>query len=253
MANFVLVPGFWLGGWAWHKVTDILCNEGHKIFPVTLTGLGERVHLGSAETNLDTHVGDVVNLIKYNELEDVYLVGHSYGGVVITQVADQIPEKLAKLIYVDSAPLPDGAATIDFYQPKQREAFEKSVTEDGEGWRLPLPSWEKANQGDNLKDLSETDKSHIEKLATPQPFNAARQKLDLKNPARKNLLKLAILCTFSTRQVNNLIESGAPLFQELADPNFEFAELSTGHYPMFSHSADLAEMLKNSTEYANTK
>src|SRR5687768_7177394 len=99
MANFVLVPGFWLGGWAWKKVEKILRAAGHEVFSVSLTGLGDRVHLGSAETDLDTHIADVVNIIKYNALENVYLVGHSYAGVVITAVADKIPEKIAKLIY----------------------------------------------------------------------------------------------------------------------------------------------------------
>ena len=93
MANFVLVPGYWLCGWAWKNVTDILRERGHAVYPLTLTGLGERVHLGNAETDLDTLVADVAGLIKYEELDDVYLVGHSYGGVVITQVADKIPEQ----------------------------------------------------------------------------------------------------------------------------------------------------------------
>ncbi len=114
MANFVLVPGWWLGGWAWKDVTDILRKKGHAVYPVTLTGLGERVHLSNEQTNLDTHVADVVNLIKFEELDNVYLVGHSYGGIVITAVADKIPERLAKLIYVDSAPLPDGVAQLNF-------------------------------------------------------------------------------------------------------------------------------------------
>ena len=121
MANFVLVASYWFGGWAWKNVTDVLHKKGHTVYSVTLTGLGERAHLGNAETNLDTHVADVVNLIKYEELEDVYLVGHSYAGVVITQVADAIPEKLAKLIYVDSTPLPDDTALIDFNDPKEHD------------------------------------------------------------------------------------------------------------------------------------
>ncbi|MCA1600670.1 MAG: alpha/beta hydrolase, partial [Acidobacteria bacterium] len=148
MANFVLVPGFWLGGWAWKDVADILREKGHAVYPITLTGLGERVHLGNARTNLDTHVADVVNLIEFEELDDVYLVGHSYGGVVITAVADKIPARLAKLIYVDSAPLPDGVATVEFFAPERLAAFEKAIAERGDGWRLPLPSWNDMDEGD---------------------------------------------------------------------------------------------------------
>jgi pimeloyl-ACP methyl ester carboxylesterase len=248
MANFVLVPGFWLGGWAWKDVAKLLREKGHEVFPVTLTGLGERVHLANQETNLDTHVADVINLIKYNELEDVYLAGHSYGGLVITQIADQIPEKLAKLIYVDSAPLPDGAALINFYQPAQRAVFEKSVAEQGDGWLLPLPPKNSPLLAESLKDMDDEAWTRFEKLATPQPFNVALQKLDLKNPQRKDLPKFAILSSFTTAQVKELIASDAPIFQELADPKFEFAELPTGHYPMFSRPIELAGLLNEAAE-----
>jgi len=248
MANFVLVSGFWLGGWAWQDVTKILRDAGHQVFPVTLTGLGERIHLANREISFDTHVADVVNLIKYNELEDVYLAGHSYGGVVITQIADRIPEKIAKLIYVDSAPMPDGSALIDFYQPEQRKTFEKSVAEQGDGWLLPLPPRDSPLQTNNLKGVSDEMWARFEKMATAQPFNVSLQKLDLKNPARKNLSKLAIFSMFSTAQVREMIGSGAPLFQELADPNFEFADLPTGHYPMFSRPVELADLLAKTVE-----
>lgn len=243
MASFVLVPGYWLGGWAWKAVTDVLRDKGHTVYPVTLTGLGERVHLGSAQTNLSTHVADVINLVKYEELDDVYLVGHSYGGVVIAQVADAIPEKIAKLIYVDSAPLPDGTAQIDFSEPEELAAYEKSVAEKGDGWQLPLPSWKELDQGDNLKDLTTKNKKYIEKLATPQPFNVSRQKLSLKNKARLKLPKVVILTTFTAAQAKEMIDSGNPLFKELADPALIFVELPTGHYPMFTRPAELTEIL----------
>lgn len=246
MANFVLVPGFWLGGWAWRDVAKVLRDGGHNVFSVTLTGLGERVHLANKEISLDTHVSDVVNLIKYNELEDVYLAGHSYGGVLITQVADLIPEKIAKLIYVDSAPLPDGAALIDFYQPEQREMFEKIASEN-DGF-IPLPEKDSPLLLETLADVSDEDWKRFQSLATAQPFGVAYQKLNLKNEKRKDLEKLAILCTFPLDQVKQLIESGAPLFQELNDPNFEFKELPTGHYPMFSRVEELANLLVKSAE-----
>lgn len=246
MANFVLVPGFWLGGWAWRDVEKILRENGNDVFSVTLTGLGERVHLANKEISLDTHVSDVVNLIEYNELDEVYLAGHSYGGIVITQIADVIPEKIAKLIYVDAAPLPDGVPMIDFYQPEQREMFEKIAAEN-DGF-VPLPEKDSPLLSETLTDVSDEDWKRFQKLSTAQPFNVAYQKLNLKNPKRKDLKKLAILNTFPQAQVKELIASGAPLFQELADPNFEFAELPTGHYPMFSRAPELADLLLKSAE-----
>jgi len=248
MATFVLIPGFWLGGWAWKTVTEILRGKGHEVFPLTLTGLGERAHLGTAETNLDTHVADVINLVQYNELENIYLVGHSYAGILITQVADRIPEKIAKLIYVDSAPLPDGTAQIDFYSTEQLEKFETSILKNGGGWKLPLPAWEDLDEGKNLDGLTDADKNRMEKLSTPQPFAPTRRKVSLKNPLRKDLPKLAIWCEMSSEEVRELLKEDLPLFSELKDENFEFADLPTGHYPMFSRPAELADLLEKSAK-----
>src|SRR4030088_1762028 len=113
MANFVLVPGFWLGGWAWQRVAKPLRAAGHEVYPVTLTGLGERVHLASPQVDLDTHICDVVNVIEYEDLHEVVLVGHSGGGSVVTGVSDRIPERLSQLVYLDSGPLPDGMSPIE--------------------------------------------------------------------------------------------------------------------------------------------
>src|SRR5687768_4282986 len=108
MATFVLVPGFWLGGWAWQTVARPLRSAGHDVYPVSLTGLGDRLHLANREVNLDTHITDVTNLIAFEDLRDVILVGHSGGGVVATGAADRVPDRLSRVVYLDSAPLPDG-------------------------------------------------------------------------------------------------------------------------------------------------
>jgi pimeloyl-ACP methyl ester carboxylesterase len=91
-------PGACLGGWAWREVATGLRARGHDVYPVTLTGLGERVHLASREVDLETHIADVVNLLDHEDLSDAVLVGHSYAGVVITAVADQRPGPLAELL-----------------------------------------------------------------------------------------------------------------------------------------------------------
>jgi pimeloyl-ACP methyl ester carboxylesterase len=106
--TYVLVPGFWVGGWVWNEVTGMLRARGHDVHPVTLTGLGEREHLATPDVDLDTHITDVENLLRYEDLHDVVLVGHSYGGLVVTAVADRMPERVKQLVYVDTGPLPDG-------------------------------------------------------------------------------------------------------------------------------------------------
>src|SRR5262245_44258791 len=102
MATFVLVHGAWHGGWCWRKLRTMLRAAGHEVYTPTLTGLGERSHLGNAAVGLATHVRDVANVLFYEDLSSVVLVGHSYGGMVIGGVAHQAPERLAHLVYLDA-------------------------------------------------------------------------------------------------------------------------------------------------------
>src|SRR5919199_6117726 len=147
MATYVLVGGAWLGGWCWQKVARRLRDNGHDAYPATLTGLGERVHLASPRVDLETHIIDVVNLIEYEDLRDVVLLGHSYAGIVVTGAADRIPERIAKLVYLDSGPVSDGLTFLDTQPPEVRQHTEREVTRHGDGWRLPMPSW---NELENL-------------------------------------------------------------------------------------------------------
>jgi len=100
--TFVLVHGAWAGGWEWKKVGAELLRNGHLVYRPTHTGQGERVHLASPDVSLDTHITDVVNVILFEDLHDIVLMGHSYGGMVITGVADRVPERIRCLVYVDA-------------------------------------------------------------------------------------------------------------------------------------------------------
>lgn len=243
MANYVLVAGFWLGGWAWKSVTDALRSAGHNVYPATLTGLGERVHLGGPQVNLDTHIADVVNLIKFEDLQDVILVGHSYAGVVVTGVADRIPDLIGKLVYVDTAPLPDGVAQAEFAPPEQQKLTKKHVDEEGDGWRLPMPPWEEMGQGNVLDGLGKAERAFMRSRATDMPYNASLQPISLTNPARAQIPKVAIWCSFTSEAVRGMIAEGNKMFSELTGPEWKFVDLPTGHWPMFSRPDDLAGLL----------
>ena len=128
MAVYVLVGGGWLGGWCWRGVARRLREEGHDVYPVTLTGLGERVHLASPEVDLDTHITDVVNLIEFEDNRGVVLLGHSYAGVVVTGVADREPERISQLEYLDTGPNPNRTPHIDPYPPRSDDM-------SSSGWR----------------------------------------------------------------------------------------------------------------------
>ena len=243
MATFVLVPGMWLGGWAWRAVADTLRSAGHSVYPVTLTGLGERVHLGGPQVNLDTHIADVVNLLRYEELREVVLAGHSYAGTVIAAVADQVPERIARLVYVDTWPLPDGVAHMDTSSPEARAAQEQIVATQGGGWRLPLPAWEDLDQGNDLRGLGEAERRLMRERAVGHPFGSVTQPVRLTNPAREAVPKTAIWCSMTPAEVQQMVDKYPAMCSELAKPGWQVVELPTGHWPMFSRPRELAELL----------
>jgi pimeloyl-ACP methyl ester carboxylesterase len=134
MTTFVLVQGAFVGGWCWRWVAPELRAAGHEVFAPTLTGLGERVHLASPQIDLDTHLQDVVNLLHYEDLTGVVLVGWSYGGMVVAGVADQAPERIAHIVYFDSDVPRDGDMSVP---PSLHAAREELARAHGDGWRVP--------------------------------------------------------------------------------------------------------------------
>jgi pimeloyl-ACP methyl ester carboxylesterase len=253
MTTYVLVGGAWLGGWCWKPVARRLRDKGHDVYPATLTGLGERAHLASPEVDLETHITDVVNLIEFEDLHDVVLLGHSYGGLVVTGAADKIPDRISQLVYLDTGPLPDGTALIEIFPTEARRHIERQVEESGGGWRFPvLPREELATFG-SLEGLDDAQLELLRSRAVDQPFGTFTRPLRLENPAREARSKVGILCSFSLEEVQEMIASGNPVFREMASPNWRFVELPTGHYPMFSRPDDLAAVLLNLPSDAPTQ
>jgi len=253
MAVYVLVGGGWLGGWCWQGIARRLREEGHDAYPVTLTGLGERVHLASPQVDLETHIIDVVNLIEFEDLQDVVLLGHSYAGVVVTGVADRVPDRISQLVYLDTGPLPDGTALIETFPADARRHIERQVEESGGGWRFPVPPPEELATFGSLEGLDDAQLELLRSRAVNQPFGTFTQPLRLENPAREVLPKVGILCSFSPEEVRAIIESGNPVFREMASPTWRFVELPTGHYPMFSRPEDLAAVLLDLPSGASTQ
>jgi pimeloyl-ACP methyl ester carboxylesterase len=239
MTTYVLVPGFWLGGWAWRPVTTALREQGHEVYPVTLTGLGERVHLARPDTDLEVHVDDVANLLTYEDLHDVVLVGHSYAGLVITGVADRLPERVARLVYVDTGPLPDGASQNDFNPPDARAANAAALEKEGDGWLLPPPSW--ADLAEGVPDVDDSALDALTRRSVPQPWASAIAPARLTG-AWERLPRLGILCSFTEVQTRAMAAS-APLFRHMAGDGWRFVELPTWHWPMFTRPSELAAII----------
>jgi pimeloyl-ACP methyl ester carboxylesterase len=139
MATYVLVHGGWQGGWSYKRVARLLRNSGHEVYTPTLTGLGERSHLAQTQINLDTHIADVANTILWEELSDVILVGHSYGGMVITGVTDQLPERIKTLVYLDAL-IPENGSTLFTLRPEYRDGFVSQIGSGGGSMVPPRPA-----------------------------------------------------------------------------------------------------------------
>lgn len=119
--TFVLVHGSWGGGWAFKEVDRLLTADGHKVYRPTLTGLGERVHLANRDINLTTHINDIVNVILFEDLHDIILVGHSYGGMVITGVMDRVPERIKRVVFLDATVPNDGESDYSVNRRKEND------------------------------------------------------------------------------------------------------------------------------------
>jgi pimeloyl-ACP methyl ester carboxylesterase len=137
MSTFLLVAGAWLGGWCWQHVAADLRANCHRVIPATLTGLGERAHLLSPDIDLHTHISDVVSLFEYRDLNDVTLVGHSYGGTVITAVAERVADRICRLVYLDASVPREGESNDDVIGPTMAEQLRASAVAEGDGWKVP--------------------------------------------------------------------------------------------------------------------
>lgn len=244
MTTFVLVGGAWLGGWAWRDVAHRLRTLGHDPVPVTLTGLGDRAHLARPDIDLDTHVEDIVATVEVADLPSVVLVGHSYGSAPVTGAAARLTDRLSRLVYVDGAPIPGGASYLDGSPPAAVSLVSRLVAERG-GWRLPMPAWDDLESvfGANTTGLGDADRARIRANAVDHPFASYTQPLRLAAPLSPDLPKTAILNSFGTAELDDLIASGHPWGAGMSGPEWTFVELSTGHWPMFSRPDDLADAL----------
>ena len=172
MATYVLVHGGWRGSWIWKRVRRKLQARGHEVFTPTLTGVGERSHLQSPQVNLETHIADVINLIRWEELTDVVLCGHSYGGCVVSCVADRIPETIGALVYVDAFVPENGQSLHDTLPPEDRNAQLEAARTLGEGWKTP-PSPAAAF------NVNVRDRDWVDGQSTLQPLACFQQPLRL--------------------------------------------------------------------------
>ena len=228
MTKFVLVPGAWLGAWSWTQVAPILWRQGHPAYAVTLTGMGERVHLATKDVGMETAVLDVLNTIKYNEIDEFVLVGHSFAGKVAAAVADRVPEMVRKVIYLDAF-RPERVRTPQGSFDPAREYGPAPPGTCG----IPLSEEIVARIGPDVKG------AHLQRmmsLATPWPIKLATDPISL--TAKYDQVKEAyILCSLSGDPVDEIV---AGKWGKLFGPH---KVLEAGHWPMITKPEELARDL----------
>jgi len=235
LATFVLVHGAVVGGWCWRWVTPLLRTAGHEVHAPTMTGLGERVHLASPDVDLDTHITDIVNVLHFEDLTDVTLVGWSYGGMVVAGVADRVPERIGHLVYLDSDVPRDGDTSVPPSHHAERVALAR---EHGDGWRVP-PEVTRASPL-LLGELPEAQQGWISERLAPHLLKTWIQPIRLTG-AGATIATTYIRCTIGydpsdedTRRQDERIRS---------EPNWNYRELAASHAAPFSAPVELAEEL----------
>ena len=231
MATFVLVHGAWHGGWCWKRVRPLLAAKGHDVFTPTLTGVGERSHLLSRETRLETHITDILNVIRWEELSDIVLCGHSYGGMVISGVADRVADRIRSLVYLDAFVPVDGQSTLDFMPPDRAQMFLDGAEAQGEGWRMPpIPA--------AVFKVREENQAWVDQQCTPHPVACFEEKIRLTGALDRIARRTFILAA-------DYNPSG---FQGIAqrlkqDPSWNVVSVPCGHDVMVDLPRELADLL----------
>lgn len=219
MTTFVIVHGGWSGGWYFQDTARLMRAAGHDVYTPTLTGIGKRVHLGHPDVDLSTHILDIVNVLKYENLQDVTLVGYSYGGMVTTAVAEQVPERIAQLIYLDALVPENGQAAADIV-PEMVAAMAEAAQEVGDGWQIPHHP------------------PHPQK--TPHPLKTLTESVELQNPVAAQLPRTYILFT----------QNSFPFAPQLANiaaraqtEGWTYRELAVDHTAPETHPDLIANLL----------
>ena len=227
--TLVLVHGAWGGGWQWRRVADRLRSRGHVVFTPTLTGLGERAHLLHPGVDLSLHIADVLGVIKYESLDDIVLVGHSYGGFVVSGVAEAVAGKIRSIVFLDAFVPGNGESLVDLTQPAVQEAI-RAAQKRGET-TVPV-------RDATAFRMNEKDRAWADSLANPQPIGAFLEKIRLAG-ARDRIAKKTYIRATGYPNVS----FDTFYARTKADPSWRTFEVNCGHHIMIDEPDRLTEIL----------
>jgi pimeloyl-ACP methyl ester carboxylesterase len=228
--TYVLVHGASQGGWCWRRVSDRLERRGHKVFTPTLTGLGERSHLMSANVNLEMHITDIVNVIKWESLDDIVLVGHSYGGWVISGVAEQMLPVISSIVFLDAFMPENGQKGLDLNSERSKAEIALAVSK-GEVSRPPPPA--------TVWNVNEKDRAWVDAKQTAQPLGVSFQPIKLTG-ARDRVPKKAYIR--ATGYANGVFDKAYA--KTKADKSWRTYEVTCGHDVMIDMPDWCTDMLE---------
>ncbi|MEM7057663.1 MAG: alpha/beta fold hydrolase [Pseudomonadota bacterium] len=229
--TFVLMHGAWHGGWCWRPVAEILRSRGHKVTTPTQTGLGERRHLISGDLTLQTFIDDLVNHILAEDLVDITLVGHSFGGNAISGAAEEIPEHIDNLVYLDCTMLMGGEILLDKLPPGKIGERIAAMSETGNDIALPPPD------PSAFGILEPGQAAWVQSRLTPHPISTMTSPLPIKRLPGNGLPARYIACT------DPIYHQPGRIREWLTPMGWPVQELPTGHDAMITAPTDLAEVL----------
>lgn len=240
MATFLVAHGAWSAGWSWKKMRPLLHERGHIMYTPTYTGVGERVHLAGPEIGLGTHIEDILAVLRFEDLKGVYLIGHSYGGMVVTAVADRAPRLLAHLIYLDAFVPRHGQSLFDLHPAEVRSGLREAAQKFGDGWRVPpnpLPP-----------DTSEEDTAWITPRRVPQPLKTFEEPVFLSGRGSP----VPTSYVYCTRP------APGDIFLPFArrarhEPGWRYFEIDASHSPHITAPEALASLLDKITKGGSTR
>jgi len=221
-STIVIVHGAWGGGWAFREVEQLLRDFGYQVYRPTLTGLGERFHLATPEVNLETHITDIINVLEFEELEDVVLVGHSYGGMVVTGVADRVSDRIRHLVYLDAFVPLDGESVADL-----AEEFMSRLEASG------------ATAGSDFVKPVWVEPGSPPPTDVPHPLKTLTDPIQLGGPPGHDIPTSYII----TRDSPGAADSFDPSLARAREFGWTIYELVADHNPQWSRPGELAALL----------
>src|SRR5450631_4279535 len=215
-ATFLVCHGAWSAGWAWKRMHPLMAARGHRLVAPTYTGLGEREHLASPSVDLETHIADILNVIKYEDLRDIVLVGHSYGGMVASGVADRARDRVTQLIYIDAFVPDDGQSLLDLNEVARARITE--LAKSGDGWRVP--------PNPTPPDTPQADVEWLTERRVDMPIKCFEMKLAL----RGGELTLPRSYIYATR-ITPADTFGPFAARAKSEPGWRYHEIDASHSP----------------------